>query len=223
MMSTSDISMMMPTVTWAPWKPGERVEARAEQAGGEAEALPVERRELVDLAADEVAPSSAGGHQPQAHAVVVAAAGRRHGQHHRERAHQQHERAHRGEGDVVDLVRAGARRRCGPGRGSRSRSGRRRAGTPSPGTATTPACCSTARCVVKCSSWRTNSCSIVRDVLDDGRQPTVLSSFVRRRRGPSSGLVGRDGRLLGPAVGAEQHDDAADDRRPGSCRSARCR
>ena len=40
---------------------GERVEAGAEQAGGEAEALPVERGELVDLAADEERAERRGG------------------------------------------------------------------------------------------------------------------------------------------------------------------
>src|SRR6476469_7955537 len=36
---------------------------------------------------------------------VVVALGRGHGQHHRQRAHQQHERAGRGERDVVQLRR----------------------------------------------------------------------------------------------------------------------
>ena len=51
--TTSDSSMMMPTRDVDAVEAGERVEARAEQAGREAQALVVERRELVDLAADE--------------------------------------------------------------------------------------------------------------------------------------------------------------------------
>ena len=43
--------------------------------------------------------------QPQLGVAVVARLGGVDRQHHRQRAHQQHERAHRGERDVVDLRR----------------------------------------------------------------------------------------------------------------------
>jgi len=84
-------------------KPREGVEARAKEAGGEAQPLVVERRELVHLATDERGSEECRDGEPQVGAAVVLLGGGRHCQHHRERAHEQDETAHRGERDVVDL------------------------------------------------------------------------------------------------------------------------
>ena len=54
----------MPIVTWAPWKPGEDVERRAEEVRVEREALAVELGELVDLPGDERRAEQRGREQP---------------------------------------------------------------------------------------------------------------------------------------------------------------
>ena len=72
-----------------------------------------------------------------------------HGERHGERAHQQHERAHRRERDVEDVRRARARRRCGGAAAGRWRSGCRRAGSRSRGTPTWPAWCWRGRWTVR--------------------------------------------------------------------------
>src|SRR4029077_21141736 len=74
---------------------GQRVEARREQAGREPEPLSIEGRELVRLAADERRPEEGGDGEPQLAVADVAAPDGRHGEDHRQRAHQQHEARHR--------------------------------------------------------------------------------------------------------------------------------
>ena len=83
---------------------GESVETRTEETRREAQALAVEGGELVHLAAHEGRPEERRHGQPQVGVAIVAAMRRRYGEHHRERTHEQHERAHRRERDVVDLI-----------------------------------------------------------------------------------------------------------------------
>ena len=86
---------------------GQHEECGAERARLEGEALLEELSELVDLAADEGHTQEGGGEQPDAQSSFVAPLDGREGQHHGQRAHQEHEGAHRGEGNVVDVPRAG--------------------------------------------------------------------------------------------------------------------
>ncbi len=83
---------------------GQRVEGRAEDVGRVADTLAIEARELVDLAADEDGAEQGGGEQAGPAAAHVAPVDGTDGKGHGERAHQQHERAHRGEGDVEDVL-----------------------------------------------------------------------------------------------------------------------
>ena len=96
---------MMPTRHVDAVEAGEGVEGRAEDVRGVAQALPVEGRELVDLAADEDRAEERRGGEPHPVAPDVAPHDGGDGQRHGERAHEEHERAHRGERDVEDLVR----------------------------------------------------------------------------------------------------------------------
>ncbi len=84
---------------------GQRVERRAGRVVREAHALPEEARELVDLTTDEHATQHRRGEQPGPRGLVVAPGQRRQRQDHGERAHEEHERTHRGERDVEDVGR----------------------------------------------------------------------------------------------------------------------
>ena len=83
----------------------EGVEGGAEDVGGVAESEVVEDRELVDLPGDERASEQGGGDDPHPEVPLLAPRERRECQHHRQRAHQEHERAHRRERYVEDVVR----------------------------------------------------------------------------------------------------------------------
>ena len=111
---------------------GERVEGRAEDVRGEAQALPVEGRELVDLAGDEHGAEQRGGRQPD-----PVAAARRPGRSTATASTMVSELIS-STNELTD-VNGMSKRSCGPGpstlrwrRAGRWRSGRRTAGTPSP-------------------------------------------------------------------------------------------
>src|SRR6266545_1403634 len=85
-------------------EPGQDVERGPEQVRGQRQALPVEGRELIDLATHECHAKQGRGQQPHPHPADLAPLDGREGQDHGERAGKQHERAHGGVRDVKHVV-----------------------------------------------------------------------------------------------------------------------
>ncbi len=83
---------------------GQHVEGGGDRVGGQLHVVvDDELGELEDLAGHEHRPQGGGGEEPGAGLGLVVAGHGVVGEDHGQRAHQQHERADRGEGDVVDL------------------------------------------------------------------------------------------------------------------------
>src|SRR5690606_3553811 len=88
---------------------GEYVEGRRHRVGGQLHVVVHdELGELEDLPGQEHRAQRRGGEQPCTGLALVVTGEGIVGQHHGQRAHEQHERADRGEGDVVDLGRIDA-------------------------------------------------------------------------------------------------------------------
>jgi hypothetical protein len=67
-----DNNMMMPRVTWTPWKPVSVKNAEQDGLVGVAEPSRSRTRELVDLTGDEQRAQPRGGSQPCPHGAVLA-------------------------------------------------------------------------------------------------------------------------------------------------------
>ncbi len=141
-------SQITPIVTCSAVETGEREERGAEHVGREAKSLVIELGELEVLAAEEDRAQQRGCRDPDAGGPKIASLQTGQGEHHRQRAHQEHEGRDRGVGNIDQFVRVRPDARPPPrplprrgrGRSCRWRSGRRRTCSPRPGTATSAFC-----------------------------------------------------------------------------------